>query len=316
MYQQAPQDYNKQGQAPPFGQYPTQPHNPGHYQDPSQPQNPHFQAQPQYYGGPQQGHNPFTQDPYSHPNGSPVNPVMPPPPTDSSDYTDMYATGGLSRKLGDNTRLGFIRKVMGILAAQFAFTAVGVALSLADQYSFQRFYTRNFWLLGVAIIGYMITLYALGCYRSVARAVPTNYIMLSIFTGCFTWMVMGVTTQYRPEIVVAAAVLTAAMVGALAIYALTTKNDFTICVGFMYAFFMVSITTLFLSFFIRSRVVELMISGLVVALMSLYIIIDLQLIIGNQSYALEIDDYIFAAMMLYIDIMRLFLEILKILGKK
>jgi protein lifeguard len=48
--------------------------------------------------------------------------------------------------------------------------------------------------------------------------------------------------------------------------------------------------------------------------MSLYIIYDTQLIVGNKQNKLEIDDYIFAAMALYIDIVRLFIYILRILG--
>jgi len=36
---------------------------------------------------------------------------------------------------------------------------------------------------------------------------------------------------------------------------------------------------------------------------------------GNHKYKLEKDDYVFAAMILYIDIIRLFLLVLRLLGK-
>jgi FtsH-binding integral membrane protein len=39
-----------------------------------------------------------------------------------------------------------------------------------------------------------------------------------------------------------------------------------------------------------------------VLLFSIYIIYDTQLILGNGKYSLEIDDYVFAALNLYIDV--------------
>ena len=54
-----------------------------------------------------------------------------------------------------------------------------------------------------------------------------------------------------------------------------------------------------------------------VAVCSLYIIYDTQLIIGGKHKRcaqLSIDEYIYAAMILYLDIMRMFLELLRLLG--
>ena len=47
----------------------------------------------------------------------------------------------------------------------------------------------------------------------------------------------------------------------------------------------------------------------------LYLVYDVQLISGKFGIEYSIDDYIFAAMELYLDIIRLFLEILRILSK-
>lgn len=33
----------------------------------------------------------------------------------------------------------------------------------------------------------LVLIYALGCYPTVARSVPTNYILLTIFTMCFSY---------------------------------------------------------------------------------------------------------------------------------
>lgn len=46
---------------------------------------------------------------------------------------------------------------------------------------------------------------------------------------------------------------------------------------------------------------------------SMYIIYDLQMIMGDRKLNISPEEYIFAALNLYVDIIRIFLELLKIL---
>ena len=50
-----------------------------------------------------------------------------------------------------------------------------------------------------------------------------------------------------------------------------------------------------------------------VLLYSIYLIYDTQLIIGNKENRLDYDDYILGALMLYLDIINLFIYLLQIL---
>lgn len=54
--------------------------------------------------------------------------------------------------------------------------------------------------------------------------------------------------------------------------------------------------------------------GLGVVLYGMYLVYDVQLIAGGHTVKIEIDDYILGAMLLYIDIIILFLRILRILA--
>lgn len=49
---------------------------------------------------------------------------------------------------------------------------------------------------------------------------------------------------------------------------------------------------------------------------SVYLIVDTQLIIGGKNRELTMDNYVLGAVLLYVDIIQLFIQILKILGKK
>lgn len=113
-----------------------------------------------------------------------------------------------------------------------------------------------------------------------------------------------------------AALLTSAIVIALTLYACTTDSDFTECGAFL---FMLSIGFLvagIMSIFWKNRILQIIISYCGALLCGIYIIYDTQLIMGKHANFLTVDDYILAAMMLYIDIIQLFIYILRILGDK
>lgn len=160
----------------------------------------------------------------------------------------------------------------------------------------------------------LAALYALACVRSLARTVPTNYILLLVFTLGESYLVSCTTSMYQPSSVLLAAVLTAAMVLALTVYACNTKTDFTVCGGALF----VAVTLLFVAsifeIFFPVPLLRLIISVISVLVFSIYLIYDTQLILGKQHLKLTIDDYIFAAMNLYIDIITIFLELLRIFG--
>jgi FtsH-binding integral membrane protein len=51
-----------------------------------------------------------------------------------------------------------------------------------------------------------------------------------------------------------------------------------------------------------------------VLLFSIYLVIDTQMIMGGKSVELRVDEYTLAALLLYIDIIQIFLYILQLLS--
>ena len=111
-----------------------------------------------------------------------------------------------------------------------------------------------------------------------------------------------------------AGALTAAVTLSLTIYAFTTKTDFTTCGGFLFICVAALIVGSIIAIIVRSKWLNLVICILGVIIYGLYLIFDTQLLIGKNKNAFSIDDYIVAAMFLYIDIIQIFLYILQILG--
>lgn len=51
-----------------------------------------------------------------------------------------------------------------------------------------------------------------------------------------------------------------------------------------------------------------------VVLFGIYLVIDTQMIMGGRTVELAVDEYFLAAMLLYIDVIQIFLYILELLG--
>lgn len=216
-------------------------------------------------------------------------------------------------------RRGFIIKTYGILIAQLAFTFGLVCLSLFD--TVRKFFIwginpeTHYILLLASIVIIIVVAIMLSCSRTLARTVPVNYILLSLFTVSMTYYLMLICAWYTPESVLFALALTIAATVGLTVYAWKTKTDFTYCGFFLFSFcFILFFTGLFCLCFM-SYYMLLVYEALGVCLFSLYLIYDTQLVVGQMGQKFSIDDYVLAALNLYIDIIQLFLKLLSIFGK-
>ena len=209
-------------------------------------------------------------------------------------------------------RLGFIRKIYGILTIQISFTVFFCLLSVLSP-GFKAFQIASPGLFWICLIGTIITSICLICFRSLSRNVPTNYILLGTFTFCEAYLVSFICGTTKANLVLMAAIMTCAVVISLTIYAFTTKTDFTMMGGTMFVLGCIMLLFGLFLMFTNNKILHVIYSCLGVFVFSLYLIYDTQLIIGNHENKLDIDDYIVGAMMLYIDIIQLFLHILSLL---
>lgn len=118
--------------------------------------------------------------------------------------------------------------------------------------------SQSLWI--VSFILSMVCIYALGCYKQIARKVPLNYFLLAVFTIAESYTVSCITNLYTPETVAIAAVLTASVTVALTAYAIHRgAQDLTMMGGLLVILFFVVITAFILQLFLRSRILEILI---------------------------------------------------------
>jgi FtsH-binding integral membrane protein len=219
----------------------------------------------------------------------------------------------LTDKLQSQIRLGFIRKVYGILSAQLFMSSLMCLLSMYSK-SYLQFQINNIWLLYFCLFGTIILSFLTLCFDSLLRKVPTNYIFLFTFTFMESYIIGFICGLMDPRIVFMAAFMTFALVLGLTVYAMTTKNDITMQGGLLFIISLAILMFALFAMFTDNKIVNIIISSLWIILFGIYLIYDTQLIMGNGKLMLTTDDYILASFMLYLDIINLFINLLQILN--
>lgn len=214
-------------------------------------------------------------------------------------------------------RLGFIRKVFAILSLQMAVTVAMSALFIFHK-PIQEYVKQNLALYLSAYVLFLVLYIVLACCTSVARKHPINLILLALFTLTLSYMVAVISSFHETEIVMLAFGMTMICSFAIIIFASQTKYDITVCSGALFiACISLFLFGLFAAIFVPSgsiKIVNIVYSSLGAMLFMAFLAFDTQLIMGGKKHEISPEDYVFAAMMLYVDIVYIFLFILSIFG--
>lgn len=228
-----------------------------------------------------------------------------------SDFGGLGDPGAFTEKA---VRHGFIRKVYGILMVQLAITTGFIAIFIFEPRV--KLYSQQHPSLYIsAMVITFILMIVLACCEGVRRSYPTNLILLFLFTICESVLIGTVSSFYRAdEVIIAVGICTVICLG-LTLFAFQTKWDFTAMSGILLVCTLVFMCFGFALIFFRGEIVRLVYSCIGALLFSVYLVFDTQLMMGgNHKYSLSPEEYVFAALSLYVDVVNLFLMILQIVG--
>ena len=219
----------------------------------------------------------------------------------------------VQEEINVNIRLGFIRKVIGILTVQLLFTTL-FSLWCMNSTSVKIFLITHRMLYYLVIFLELVIIIVMICCRGITRMVPINYLLLAAFTILESYIVGLICAFSNPQLVFMATCMTLIITIFLAIYAMTTSTDFTTKGSILFLFSGVLFCLILFNFFFRMKILHIIICCICVLIAGFYIIYDIQIIVGNKRQMLEVDDYILGSFFLYVDIINLFLYLLSCLN--
>lgn len=169
------------------------------------------------------------------------------------------------------------------------------------------------WIISLVIsVGCAI---ALSCCGNLRRQYPLNFILLGVFTLCESFVLGVVASRYNTEIVIMAAGITAAICLALTLFAFQTTLDFTACGGILLVSVIILLILGIVVLFFPGKTLMMIYASAGALIFSIYLIYDTQLMIGGEhKNSISPDEYVYAALSLYLDIVNIFMYILTILG--
>ncbi|CAH8273380.1 unnamed protein product [Arabidopsis lyrata] len=209
-------------------------------------------------------------------------------------------------------RWGFIRKVYSIIAFQLLAT-VAVAATVVTVHPIALFFATTglgLALYIVIIITPLIVLCPLYYYH---QKHPVNYLLLGIFTLALAFVV-GLTCAFtNGKVILESAILTSVVVLSLTLYTFWAARkgyDFNFLGPFLFGALTVLIFFALIQILFPLGRISVMIYGCLVSIIFCgYIVYDTDNLIKRHTY----DEYIWAAVSLYLDIINLFLYLLTVL---
>jgi FtsH-binding integral membrane protein len=230
------------------------------------------------------------------------------PRSSEDNIPDDFKFGGNVSEATIDIRMAFVRKVYSILTVQLLATAVLSSVSFFND-SYKDWIQSNQWMVWVSLFG-AIGFMLLTFWKR--KSYPMNLLFLGGFTAFEAYSVSVIVSFYQSRIVLQAILLTAGIFIALTLFACQTKYDFVSWQPYLFGALWFLIIFGFMASFFRSSTTELIYSGAAALIFSGYILVDTQLIMRHY----HVEEEIAAAISLYLDIINLFLAILRILNSQ
>ena len=222
-------------------------------------------------------------------------------------------------------RKGFAAKVFSIVAVQMIITAAITLIFVFNETV--RSYVQpgggGQWVLwtSYAFVFFFLLVIACDC-GSMRRKYPANMGLLLIFTLAMSVFVGCNTAYYNANEVAVAFGITCGVVLSIALFAALPCVDFTMCGGVMVALSFTLLFSVLIGFIVKLtcstneciRITYLVLASFSVFAFSIYLLYDIQLVMDGKRVQLEPDEYVFAALNIYTDIIMIFLYILQIVG--
>ena len=215
-------------------------------------------------------------------------------------------TGTLTRT--GEERATLVRRTYGLVFVSIIVTVIGVAFCLSQPTVFEAVARHPFIT--------MLAMFAPLWMAMRARTeFPKNIILTLIFTfieGIFIAPFLALAESRAPGVIGQAGILTLSTFGVLTLYAVVSKRDFSAWGSFFIVGLWVLIATSLLNFFFQSAIASLWIAGATVLVFSGLLVFDTWRLLRTNQFGPE--DYVPAAVNIYLDLLNLFLGIVRLLG--
>ncbi|HEX8724491.1 MAG TPA: Bax inhibitor-1/YccA family protein [Gemmatimonadaceae bacterium] len=219
-----------------------------------------------------------------------------------------YQVGVAPRVLSGVERATLVRRTYALVFVGVITTILGTAFTATQPALLNAVLAHPF----LTMIAWFAPLFVA---QSQARAFPRNIILTLLFTfitGIMLAPVLLAYLRYEPGALAEAGVLTFSTFGILTLYATFSRRDFSAWGGFFSVGLVVLIITMIVGMFFPSVGASMWISAVGVFIFAGLLVFDTWRITRSGRFTDQ--DYVFAAVTIFLDLLNLFLFILSLVG--
>ena len=205
-------------------------------------------------------------------------------------------------------RATLVRRTYGLVFASVLVTILGSAFAVTQPRLFTAVAEHPF-------LTFLCALIPLWMAMRNHRSFPRNLAYTFLFTfveGIWISPLLVFYNSMQPGILGQAGLLTFSTFGVLSLYAVMSKRDFSAWGGFFTVGLWVLIATSLLNLFFRNATASLWLAGGTLIVFGGLLVFDTWRILRSGDYGEE--DYVAAAVQIYLDLLNIFLAMMRLLG--
>ena len=205
-------------------------------------------------------------------------------------------------------RATLVRRTYGLVLVSVIVTMVGTSFALSQPALLRA-------VAAHPIIAFLCALAPLLMATRVKAAFPMNIGLVLLFNfvmGVIIAPAIYIYGRTQPGLIAQAATLTLGAFGILTLYAFVSRRDFSAWGSFLMVGLWVLIGTMLLNLFFRNSMVDVWLAGVTVLLFSGLLIYDTWRLRNHYGP----DEYVGAAVQIYLDLLNMFMAILRLLGSR
>ncbi|XP_027000402.2 protein lifeguard 2 [Tachysurus fulvidraco] len=216
-----------------------------------------------------------------------------------------------------NVRRIFIRKVYAILLLQLSVTLAIVSLFTFCEPIKDYIHSNPGWYWASYVV-FLVTYLTLSCCVQPRRRFPWNLILLTVFTLSLSYMTGMLSSYYNTKSVMICLGITVLVCFTVSVFSFQTKIDVTSCQGVLCvictSFFIFGLVLALIIPFAHVPWMQVVFAALGAILFSMFLAFDTQLLMGKKRHNISPEEYIFATLNIYLDVVYIFSFILQLFG--
>nr|XP_057937836.1 protein lifeguard 1 [Doryrhamphus excisus] len=227
-------------------------------------------------------------------------------PESAPEVVPLYESPAFQDKA---VRRAFVRKVFSILTLQLVFTFTVVCVFTFSDVV-KKVVQANLWAYISSFCIFAVVAITLSCCKSFSRRHPWNIVGLAIITVSLSYVVGTMASYHNTRSVVITMASTLVISFTIIAFSTQTRYEMGICHGLLLILGVDLLMFGVFSTFYYSYIAEVCYGSLGALLYALFLMMDCQMMMGLMGHRLDPEEYVTAALMIYLDIMLIFIYLL------